>query len=42
MQFRRQRFVIPPGIQGQLIVSQDVGAALGFGQMVENHHRHRV
>jgi hypothetical protein len=42
MQFGGQQFLVPASVQGQLVVCQDIGAALSFGQVVEDQHRHGV
>ncbi len=39
-QFRRQQLVVPPGIQRQAIIDQNVSPFLRFGEMVEHDDGH--
>ena len=33
LKFNRQQFLVPPGLLGELVVGQDVGALIGVAQM---------
>jgi hypothetical protein len=39
-QFHAKKFLVPPSVESQLIVSNHECAPLRFGQMPEHDHRH--